>query len=247
VRKPPLHLQPTTLWDYPSQHYGAGQQGSSRFAGATPSYVVWNLLERYTRPGDLVIDPFSGSGTTIDVAKDMGREVRGFDIAPWRPDIEQADARRLPLPDESVDFVFMDPPYADHLKYSDHPDCIGRIPASEAAYFEAIEAVVAETWRVLKDRRYFGFYVSDHYSKKHGFVPIGAIALTIIGQYFRLIDHVAVVRHNKSLKQGQWRKAAEEGNYFLRGFNHLVIAKKEKGREGTAEPVKPRRGGRRGP
>ena len=36
-----------------------------------------------------------------------------------RPDIEQSDARRLPLDDESVDFVFMDPPYADHLKYSD--------------------------------------------------------------------------------------------------------------------------------
>jgi SAM-dependent methyltransferase len=245
-RKPPLQIQPTTLWDYPSQHYGERQQGSARYVGATPSYVIWNLLQRYTRPGDLVIDPFCGSGTTLDVAKDLGRPARGFDVAPFRPDIEPADARALPLPDESVDFVFMDPPYADHIHYSDHPDCIGRMQPDEA-YFAAIEAVVRETWRVLKDRRYFGFYVGDHYSKKHGFVPIGARSLAIIGQYFRLVDHVCVVRHNKSLKMGQWRRAAEEGNFFLRGFNHLVIAKKERGRAGVAEPpTKPRRSSRAG-
>lgn len=227
MRKPPLRLQPTTLWDYPSQHYGTGQQGSARYAGATPSYVVWNLLQRYTRPGDLVIDPFCGSGTTLDVARELGRKARGFDLAPFRDDIEPADARDLPLDDEVVDFVFMDPPYADHIRYSDHPDCIGRLAPTDEAYFEALDAAMREAWRVMRDRRYLGFYVCDHFSKKHGFVPIGMRSLALLVQYFRPMDHVCVVRHNKSLKKGQWRRAAEKGNYFLRGFNHLFIVKKE--------------------
>ena len=59
--KPPLRVQTTTLWEYPSQHYGKGTQGDPGYVGATPSYVVWNLVQRYTRPGDLVV-VFSSSG-----------------------------------------------------------------------------------------------------------------------------------------------------------------------------------------
>jgi len=36
-----------------------------------------------------------------------------------------------------------------------------------------------------------------------------------------------VVRHNQKLRRGSWRKAAEEGNFFLRGFNYLLIMKKD--------------------
>src|SRR3954466_13709861 len=39
-KKPPLRIQPTTLWDYPSQHYGEGFQGDPKYKGATPSYIV---------------------------------------------------------------------------------------------------------------------------------------------------------------------------------------------------------------
>ena len=37
---------------------------------------------------------------------------------------------------------------------------------------------------------------------------------------------VAVTRHNKTLEMGNYRKAAEEGNFFLRGFNYLFIVRK---------------------
>src|SRR5215204_2105233 len=55
-RKPPLRIQPTTLWDYPSQHYGDEIQGDQNYRGATPSYIIWNLLQRYTKERDLVVD-----------------------------------------------------------------------------------------------------------------------------------------------------------------------------------------------
>src|ERR1700712_5391033 len=85
-KKPPLLLQPTTLWEYPSQHYGQEEQGDKRYVGATPSYVIWNLIQRYTQPGDLIVDPMCGSGTTLDVARDSSRRGRGFDLAPFRPE-----------------------------------------------------------------------------------------------------------------------------------------------------------------
>ena len=107
--KPPLRLLPTTLWDYPSQHYGSDVQGDPNYRGATPSYIIWNLLKRYTKEKELVVDPCAGSGTTLDVARDLNRKALGYDVHPTRKDIFRVDARKLP-PELTgkVDFVFID-------------------------------------------------------------------------------------------------------------------------------------------
>lgn len=229
--KPPLRIQPTTLWDYPSQNYGEGEQGDSRYVGATPSYVIWNLIQRYTKPNDLVVDPFCGSGTTLDVAKDTGRRARGFDLAPYRPDIERADARKLPLEAGSVDLVFMDPPYGDHIHYSDQPDCIGKLSAYDPAYYRAMHRAIREAARVLVPGGVLGVYVCDYYEKKHGFAPVGFQLFVSIAESLSILDVVSVARHNKTLEMGNYRKAAEEGNFFLRGFNYLFIAQKTQGKK----------------
>ncbi|MDO8527044.1 MAG: DNA methyltransferase [Deltaproteobacteria bacterium] len=227
LKKPPLTVQATTLWDYPSQHYGRATQGSPQYIGATPSYIIWNLLQRYTRESDLIVDPCCGSGTTIDVAKDLGRNVKGFDIAPYREDIIRADARHLPLKDESADFVFVDPPYSDHIEYSDEKECLGRIKAEDPKYFEELDKMIAEIARILKPRRFMGLYICDSFKKKTGFVPIGFKVFEILCRYFKPADIVSVVRHNKTLQMGNYKKAAIDDNFFLRGFNYLFIMKKE--------------------
>src|SRR5512136_1546326 len=130
-RKPPLRLQVTTLWDYPSQHYGEGVQGDPSYRGATPAYILWNLLQRYTKPKDLVVDPMAGSGTTLDVARELGRRALGYDLNVIRPDIFRCDARKLPLEDEKADFVFIDPPYSTHLTYSGDEQCVGELDARD--------------------------------------------------------------------------------------------------------------------
>lgn len=250
----------TTLWEYPSMHYdprrtspespGAGrhpsspargsvQQGNKEYVGATPSWVVWQLLTRYTRENDLVLDPMCGSGTTLDVCLDLRRRCAAFDLNPQRPEITYGDARRINAPDASVDFFFVDPPYSTHVDYSDDPACIGKLSASGddggEAYYAAMRAVIGEAHRVLKDRRYMGLYVSDSFKKgKDGkggaadrFMPIGFELFAILREFFRPVDIIAVVRHNQKLALGNWHKAAEEGNFFLRGFNYLFIMKKE--------------------
>lgn len=241
-RRPPLRVFTTTLWEYPSQHYGDGAQGDKHYIGATPSWVIWQLLTRYTREKDLVVDPMCGGGTTIDVARDLGRRALGYDLAPSRPDIFRADARRLPLEDGKADFVFIDPPYSTHIDYSDDPACIGRLDAGAPSakrgepegvdYYRAMDAVFAEADRVLRDRRYLAIYVSDSYKKRRdgglAFMPIGFELFALLRARFKPVDIVCVARKNTKLKRGQWHKAAEEGNFFLRGFNYLLIFKKER-------------------
>lgn len=239
--KPRLTLQTTTLWEYPSQHYAEGAHGDSNYRGATPSWVIWNLLERYTAEGELVIDPMAGSGTTLDVARDMKRRALGYDLAPPRPDVFRADARQLPLEDEKACFAFVDPPYGDNLKYSGLPDCIGELPANSSEYFQALHDVFGEMDRVLRPGRHGAVYVCDVWQRK-GFVPIGARLVELLERRFEMVDHVAVVRGNKNLEKGNFHKAAEETNFFLRGFNHLLIFRKPERKAGGGKPAGRARG-----
>ncbi|MFO1009805.1 MAG: class I SAM-dependent methyltransferase [Planctomycetota bacterium] len=238
---PALRLQTTTLWYHASQQIAGERFGNPAFEGRTPAYVIWNLLTRYTRPGDLVVDPFCGGGTTLDVARSLERRALGYDIAPTRPDIFRADARKLPIEDGKADFVFMDPPYSTHLEYSGDEQCIGELDAFEGEYFDAMELVFAEVDRVLRDRRYLAVYCSDSFKKKRGFVGIGARFFAQLEQRFRAVDHVAVVRGNRKLEKPNFHKAAAEENFFLRGFNHLLIFKKERVAAGSRGEKAPRR------
>lgn len=230
-------MQPTTLWDYPSQHYGEGMQGDQKYVGATPSYVIWNVIQRYTREGDLVVDPMCGSGTTLDVCKDTQRIGRGFDLKPYRSDIEAADARKLPVPAGSARLWFVDPPYGDHIDYSEDPRCIGKLKAN-GQYQRAMRLVLKECARVLRDDRMLAIYVCDVFQKGKGFFPLGFELFDMARAHFTPVDMVAVVRHNRTLDMGNFRKAADDGGFFLRGFNHLLLLR----RNAVPFDVTPRKG-----
>ncbi|HDP34557.1 MAG TPA: DNA methylase [Candidatus Hydrogenedentes bacterium] len=226
AKKP--ELMTTTLWDFPSQQYGNETQGDKNYAGATPAYILWNLLQRYTKPGELVVDVMAGSGTTLDVARDLGRRALGYDIHATRRDIFNCDARKLPLEDAKAAFVFVDPPYSTHITYSDDPRCIGKLDARGSAYYEAMAQVIREMHRILKPERHAAMYVSDSFKKGAAFCPIGFDLFALLRKRFTPVDIICVTRRNSKLERSNWHKAALEGNYFLRGFNYLFIMKKDK-------------------
>jgi len=227
MSKPDLTIQTTTFWDYPSQHYGKEMQGDKNYVGATPSYIIWNLLQRYTKKKDLIIDPMCGSGTAIDVARDLKRRALGYDLQPFRKDIFRADARKIPLETEKADFVFIDPPYSNHIKYSGKKECIGELDASGEEYFIAMEKVIGEISRILKPDRYMALYVCDSFKKGKPLIPIGFRLFNILSSFFAPVDIISVMRHNQKLERNHWHTAAIEGNYMHRGFNYLFIMYKQ--------------------
>jgi hypothetical protein len=95
---------------------------------------------------------------------------------------------------------------------------------------------IREASRVLRPGGVLGLYVCDYFEKKKGFAPVGFQLFVSIAESFAMLDIVSVVRHNKSLELGNYRKAAEEGNFFLRGFNYLFIAQKPVARTEARPP-----------
>jgi DNA modification methylase len=218
-------LESTTLWDYPRQSYGRTPKGSNKYAGVTPAFVIYNMVKRYTEPGDLVLDPMAGSGTTIDVCREEGRRCMAYDISPTRPDIVQNDARRISLEDESVDMVFIDSPYGDNIDYNDQPGNIGRISAEADEFYEALDRVMAECYRLLKPGKTLGWLIGDQWVKKK-FTPVGFRVYEQLRRHFETVDIICVARRSQTSNTGIWHNRALRFNFYLRGFKYLFIMRK---------------------
>lgn len=61
---------------------GINVQDKMRYGHPTikPEYIIRNLIENSSSEGQLVLDPFVGSGTTCAAAKKIGRDYIGFEI-----------------------------------------------------------------------------------------------------------------------------------------------------------------------
>ena len=220
-----LILESTTLWDYPTQNYGDKPHGNNKYNGVTPAFVIWNLLQRYTKEGDLVVDPMCGSGTTIDVAKELKREVIGYDINVTRPEIIKNDSRKIPLADNSVDFVFIDSPYSDNINYSDNKECIGKISCEKTEFYDELEKTASEIARVLKAKQSNRLGNSGPMGKKK-FTPVGFLMWQRLEKYFETVDMICLTRHNQTSNTGIWHERARQYNFYLRGFKYLFIMRK---------------------
>ncbi|MDI6713928.1 MAG: DNA methyltransferase [Thermodesulfovibrio sp.] len=218
-------LETTTLWDYPTQSYGKMPKGNNKYPGVTPAFVIYNMIKRYTEVGDLVVDPMAGSGTTLDVCKEENRKCICYDISPTRPDIVQNDARNIPLPDNSVDMIFIDSPYGDNVRYNDHPEDIGKISAETEHFYDELEKVMRECHRILKPGKVLGWLIGDQWVKKK-FTPVGFRIFERLCKYFEPVDIICVARRNQTSNTAIWHNRALRFNFYLRGFKYLFIVRK---------------------
>ncbi len=106
-----------------------------RLHGASfPASLAERQVETYTKRGGVVLDPFAGVGTTLDVCAKLGRHGIGIELNeafakeaeddlalhPGGSDqrVLRGDAKEVlkTLPDSSCDMLLTSPPYADLLK-----------------------------------------------------------------------------------------------------------------------------------
>lgn len=117
----PLQLRVWNVWNFGERTPGQGERGYEW--GTVCGQIIENLLWYYTEPGDTVIDPMSGTGTTLDACNRMQRECLAYDKTPMREDIVKRDIYDG-LPKKIAQLVFLDPPYFDimeseHQSYDD--------------------------------------------------------------------------------------------------------------------------------
>lgn len=80
-------LQVYNKWYFGEVNLGLG----INHPGRLPGQLIQNVVHYWSEPGDLIVDPFGGGGTTLDVCQGMERDCLIYDIAPVREDIKQWD------------------------------------------------------------------------------------------------------------------------------------------------------------
>jgi len=92
-----------------------------------------SIILHTTEPGDLVLDPFAGYGTTLAVAERLGRRAIGIELLAGHVEIARSriggaarvihgDARNLAeLVDETVDLILTSPPYMPSVDHPENP------------------------------------------------------------------------------------------------------------------------------
>lgn len=150
-------LNLSTVWDI---GFRENYAGDPNFHGNSPPQVVEHCVLRLTKENDLVVDPMSGSGTTIDVCREFNRKCIAYDINSIRGDIIKNDSRKIPLDDESVDLVFMHPPYWNIVKYSSDKNDLSKAKTLND-FLKGLEKVIRESHRILKNKKFLCILIGD--------------------------------------------------------------------------------------
>lgn len=133
-----FELETNTVWAFPDR--GKWATHDAKYRGNWSPYIPRNVILRYSKENETVLDQFVGGGTTAVEAKLTNRNFIGVDINPnaleitksklnfeceFNPTINimQGDARNLSsIADDSIDLICTHPPYANIIHYSENID-----------------------------------------------------------------------------------------------------------------------------
>lgn len=151
---------PYTVWDF---RYRDDYAGDKDFHGNCSPQLVEQCVWRFTKEGDLVVDPMAGSGTVLDVCRRYNRHCVGYDIKPTRKEIIRNDSRKIPLEDNSVDMVFIHPPYWNLIHFTKARENLSDLSRAKRLedYLAMLKEVFKECYRILKLRRYMCILIGD--------------------------------------------------------------------------------------
>ena len=96
----PLGAKPKDVVEMPTTCNGMGEK--TPHPTQKPEALLRKLILAASKPGDLVVDPFSGSGTTLVAARQLKRNWLGCDLSPQYN--EWAIGRLQTVPDKPIDY-----------------------------------------------------------------------------------------------------------------------------------------------
>lgn len=83
------------IWDIPIPNKSDVAFG--KHAAIMPEAIPYRLIKLYSFIGDIVLDPFAGSGTTLKVAKELERNFIGYEIYPHYKSVIEEKLRQCGL------------------------------------------------------------------------------------------------------------------------------------------------------
>ncbi len=229
----------SSVWSFPDRGYWYTHKGDYR--GNWSPYIPRNLIMRYTKPGDLVLDQMMGSGTTLIECKLLNRNGIGVDInynavmlAQDRLNFDynsdsiietyHGDARNLDrISDNTIDLIATHPPYANIISYSNKENKLDLSSLSIKDYLIQMYKVAKECFRVLKYNKYCTILIGDTRKHKH-YIPIAHNVMHIfLESGFVLKDYIIKVQHNTKTTRERWKGTYD---FYKIMHEHLLIFRK---------------------
>lgn len=236
-----INLENSSVWSFPMRGNWANHRGD--YPGNFAPQVGRNLILRYSRVGDKVLDPMVGGGTSLIETSLLDRSGIGVDINPesikrveglikaieskHTQKVLKGDARNLDfIEDSDIDLIILHPPYFNIVKYSkdEITEDLSSIDNLDN-FYEEIEKVAKEMYRVLKKGKYCALLMGD--KRKNGcIIPLSFKLMSIFLEVgFNLKEHVIKLQHNCRMTP-YWSEQSEKHNFLLIAHENLFIFRK---------------------
>lgn len=258
IRKKPKKIRPwepkdfkeetTTVWSF--QKRGDWATHDARFRGNWSPYIPRNVILKYSKLGEVVLDYFVGGGTTAVEAKLLGRRCIASDINPaairitrenlrfipkqlpvdylvYEPEVKIGDARdleKLGIQGEEIDLICAHPPYAGIIGYGSKIE--GDLSAmSIDGFLKEMSDVASGSRRVLKPGGKCVILIGDTRKARHE-IPIGFKTINVFLNNGFKLKELVIKRQHKCKTTGFWYKKSLQYNFLLLAHEYLPIFEK---------------------